>query len=348
MSVNTETLIGFVKDLFEPSQLLHTYESFCNIYDHLEDGGIFSIKKTMYLDDKKHSLFYNYLHTLKKTNFIVRGYLDKASNSFLILGFKNKIKNKKQLLKFEQYLKSQNGQIIENIPITIKPKIIDNNHLFLGGILYYILDKSFLVKSIIAIIIFFIFVLIIMAIIFPNEKVKAKRKNVKIKSFFVGINFILVENLLIIKLRFLTPNPLDAYYYGLLLFTLGAIIGNLFYEKYQNKKYQNKKYYIINSILFYSFGISSLLMYLHIVFILPTILLTGIFFKELLIKYKNKSLLIFSYDMLGMMFGGIISLIFLYSVNLLYLFHFTIITFIITLCLMRADIMSFYSIKTKV
>ncbi len=321
MSVNTESFIGFYKDLFEPSQLLHTYESFRSIYEHLNDGGIFSIKKIIQFDDSDNSMFYNYFYTLQKANFIVRGYINYHERSFLLLGFKKKIQFPELLSEFEKDLISKETLIIDSIPTSRKSEIININNLYLGGILYYITGKTFLFK-IIALI---IFILLLIIVIYRNIFKNKADLDLYYKSFLIGLNFILIEYLIIYKLRIIVGNPLDAYYLGLLFFTTFAIIGNFIHEKYN-------KFDIKFIILIFIF---SILTYLHIFFIIPLVFLTGIFFKELFINYENKTLQIFLFDLIGMTFGGIMSLLMIYSCNFYYFMHFSIVVFFLTLLSMK-------------
>ena len=301
MSVNTETIIGSIRDLFEPSQLFHTYESFQKIYSHLEDGGIFSIKKTMHFDDANHYLLFNYFYTLQQAGFIVKGYIDPVSKAFVLIGFKKIIRHPEVLTIYENQVLKNQGQIITSIPPHITPKRIDQNNLHLGGIIYYIIGKPFFIKTIVVLIIFSLVIAFSIGFLLKNHQ----DKGLKWRSFLIGANFILIENLIIHQLRFYTPNPLEAYYYGLFAFTGCAIVANFVHDRHIIK----------NQASLLSFAGLSLLSYYHFIFIIPAICLSGIFFKVLFIKYKSKTLLIFSYDMIGMCFGGFLYLIVGYAMR---------------------------------
>ena len=299
MSANTESVIGVVRNMFEPSQLLHTYESIREIYAKLNNGGIFSIKKMTWFDDEKHSMFYNYLYTMQQAGFQVRGFLDERGKQFLLLGFKETIAKSNKLTELETQLKGEGVQVFSSIPSGIEGQLIDHDHLYLGGILYYIFPPQLNLQIILA--------LVIIAGLFIGVenglKVTEGKFRLKFASLLVGANFIVIQNLLVQKFRFIAYNPLDAFFYGLLAFTFFALIANYLHDRFRVPSF--KLALVGSALLAFS--------WLHIAFLAPALLITGIYFKMLFLHYSEYTLSIFVYDLFGVLLGGALSLVFLYS-----------------------------------
>lgn len=128
----------------------------------------------------------------------------------------------------------------------------------------------------------------------------------KFVSLLVGANFIVIQNLLVQKFRFIAYNPLDAFFYGLLTFTFFALIANYLHDRFRAPSF---KLALIGSGLL-AFGA------VHIAFLIPALLVTGIYFKILFLRYSEYTLSIFVYDLFGVLFGGALSLVFLYTFDL--------------------------------
>lgn len=299
MSANTESVIGIIRNMFEPSQLLHTYESMREMYSKLETGGIFSIKKMTWFDDEKHSMFYNYFYTMQKAGFQVRGFLDEREKQFLLLGFKDTIAKSNKLAELEMRMIKDGVQVFSSIPSRVDGRLIDHDHLYLGGILYYIFAPQLSLQVIVALVI-----IAAMFIVTENSlRITTGKVRLKFASLLVGANFIVVQNLLVHKIRFIAYNPLDAFFYGLFIFTFFALVANYLHDKFQ-----------IPSFRLALFGSALLaLTWLHIAFLIPALLVTGIYFKILFLRYSEYTLSIFIYDLFGVLVGGALSLVFLYA-----------------------------------
>jgi hypothetical protein len=302
MSANTESVIGIVRNMFEPSQLLHTYESMKEIFSKLNTGGVFSIKKMTWFDNKEHSMFYNYFYTMQKAGFQVRGLLDARRKQFLLLGFKEAITKSNKLAELEMQMKSEGVDIISSIPPSIEGRLIDHDHLYLGGVLYYIFAPELSLKIIVA--------LAIIAGLFmvTENRLKVSNGSLRLKfvSLLVGANFIIIQNLLVQKFRFIAYNPLDAFFYGLLSFTFFALIANYLHDRFRAPSFGLAL--ICSFLLAFS--------WLNIAFLIPALLVTGIYFKILFLRYSEYTLSIFVYDLFGVLFGGALSLVFLYTFDL--------------------------------
>ncbi|MCX5867897.1 MAG: hypothetical protein NT009_10570 [Proteobacteria bacterium] len=316
-----------LKAYFEPSQTLYTREAFQSIAHHLKEGGILAIIKITPFDPNL-IFFKRSFKMLEDLGLNTYGFLNDNTSwpisqeinsnqipifSYMIIGQKGTFDFNLQNKLFENLSKYKYREINTN-NLGLSSDIVDitdDKPFPIHAISIFITPKiTYLFCSLIVFltVIFMILINIIIRkkLIFRNTEFPKNIIKLSLISFMIGLNFILLEYLIIYLLLKYLSIPMDSAFWGTVLFLFFAGLGSIL----TNKKHVNIIFIVcLLSSIFFLVLINTNNNLILLLFSIPLIFLSGSFFPSIFFGHKSRLILIYSIDALGVIFGGLLSLI---------------------------------------
>ncbi len=313
---------GYPQMMLEPGNLIRTIEAYKTIKSKLSKDGYFAIWYPLGLDEKG-LLTDQYVRTLRSLEMNVRAY--KNQGEFLILARKDlnlplpTVKKVTELL--TQLLPSEDRATVSpnNISQNIKPvaynvnedklfRPVTDDRPFLGGNLRHIFSTTQVIQlyGFGAIILFLVGILTWLGLRKRgNPKIPNKTYNsVALLSFFLGANFLVVEHHLVLMLFQTTFVYSDALMIGAVSFLILSGIGSMI------STHKIQKPLIVLSIITFIISIvfsQWLPQLFQLILIIPTAIVSGMFFPTLFERASKNPLGVFAFDAIGAGVGSLLA-----------------------------------------
>jgi len=226
------TSISTEKTILESHYSLSTIEGIKTIKDHLKPDGVL-----VFLQD---GFFRYYFSILKKIGFDVSGYTNKKADAdsfgytYLIIAKLSQAKKTVPDDEEKMLLDKYGFKKITDMPSVNDILTLTDDQPLKGLLLLDLIDPKvvylFLYTTLILFLILLSGILIRMKKVYYSCRITSKTYySVSTISFFVGVNFILMENVLIYTLYHYLNIPLDAMYIGIILFLFFAGISKMIF-----------------------------------------------------------------------------------------------------------------------
>ncbi len=342
-----ESAISTLKSAIEVSSFLFTMDSFREMKEYLNEGGIIVIEKNAELDFRGIK-FKQYFSQFKSLGFVTYGFVNNpyyldiikkrvgtddidinkigGLGRLIIIAYNGKMK--KGIEDSLRYFLKENGFIEVSEIDSSDIMLITDDKPYNASVFSTFLD----LKSIYTILLSFLplIILLIWGLInFMKKRIYSygiSSKNfycLLLSAFFVGINFICIENFIIFKLYKFLAIHLDAVFIGTIIFLILTGLGSLLLP---TKK--TPIIYIIIATSVIGYFVFNKQLFISLVIIFPFAILTGTFFPSLFWGQKERLFVVFAIDAVGTLIGGLISLFIPIFIGFKVFYTFTIFFFI--------------------
>ncbi|MDP8256638.1 MAG: hypothetical protein P9M14_12880 [Candidatus Alcyoniella australis] len=219
----TEAGQYMLRTYFEPSQRLYSIESLRAIRDKLSPEGLVVIRKGGL--ERNNANFKAFFMTLKQAGYNVVGFT--SEDNLLVIGSPGPIPQIGPELLAGMEL--DGFTLIDGSTDFPEARLITDDYPFRGGVIFpAIPPQAFLRSSLYGLAAVCALIVLIMLLSRTPSSLGAGRTPYMVTiCLLVGINFMLLENLVIFNCLSLLKTPLDAFYVGSIVFLAVAMVGSL-------------------------------------------------------------------------------------------------------------------------